>query len=109
MKTFILLFASALIFTPLWASAQEPQELPNPLGSNQTVESLVNEILDWLIKVGAPVATVMVIVGAFQMMFAGGSPEKFKTGTQTILYTVIGYGILWISKGIVSIIELLLE
>ncbi|MFH1161726.1 MAG: pilin [Candidatus Jorgensenbacteria bacterium] len=82
--------------------------LPNPLGTTATVETLARRIVDWLVLVAAPIAAVMIIYGAFQMLFAGGNPEKFGTGRKTILYAVVGYGIIFVGWGLVSIIEKLL-
>ena len=50
----------------------------------------------------------MVIYGGFQILTAGGTPEKFTTGRKTILYAVIGYGIIIISKGVTLILKQLL-
>jgi len=83
-------------------------QLPNPLGSTSTVDSLLHRIVDWLVTVAAPIAAVMIIYGAFQTLFAGGDPEKFTKGRKTILYAVVGYGIIFIGWGLVSIIEKLL-
>lgn len=82
--------------------------LPNPLGSTSTVDSLLRRIVNWLVTVAAPIAAIMIIYGAFQMLFAGGDPEKFGTGRKTILYAVVGYGIIFIGWGLVFIIEKLL-
>jgi hypothetical protein len=82
--------------------------LPNPLGTTATAETLIERIVDWLIVIAAPIAAVMIIYGAFQMLFAGGETEKFTNGRRTILYAVVGYGIIFIGRGIISIIKLLL-
>ncbi|MFH1192952.1 MAG: pilin [Candidatus Jorgensenbacteria bacterium] len=79
--------------------------LPNPLGTTSTAQSLLERIVDWLMLAAAPVAGVMIIYGAFQMLFAGGDTEKFTNGKKTILYAVVGYGIILIGWGLVSIIE----
>lgn len=83
--------------------------LPNPLGETQTVRQLIEEIVTWLRDLGAPIAAVVIIYGAFQILTAGGDPEKFATGKKTILYAVIGYGIIFVGWGIVKIIERLLS
>ncbi|MDP2704328.1 MAG: pilin [bacterium] len=70
-----------------------------------TIEGLLERIVGWLRLIAAPIAAGMIIYGAYQMLFAAGDPEKFKAGRQTILYTVIGYAIIWIAWGITSIIE----
>ena len=46
----------------------------------------------------------MVVKGGFIILTAGGSPEKFKTGKDVILYAVIGYIIILVSWGVIYII-----
>jgi hypothetical protein len=79
--------------------------LPNPLSGADTFSGLLEKIVGWLITIGTPIATLMVIVGAFQMLFAQGDPKRFETGKKTILYTVIGYGIILIGWGFTTIIQ----
>jgi len=81
-----------------------PIKLPNPLRAG-TIPELIQEILKFLVAAGAPVATLMIIIGAYQMLFAGGSPEKFETGKKTILYTVIAYVIILLALGLASVIK----
>ncbi len=80
-------------------------KLTNPLGDeNMTFAQILCKIGDWLIQIGAPVAVLMVLVGAFQIMTSGGEPEKLNKGKKTILWTVVGYGILLLGWGIAEII-----
>ncbi|KKU94462.1 MAG: hypothetical protein UY26_C0001G0014 [Candidatus Jorgensenbacteria bacterium GW2011_GWA1_48_13] len=81
-----------------------PIKLENPLKADNIAE-LIQGILKFLVAAGAPVATLMIIIGAYQMLFAGGSPEKFETGKKTILYTVIGYVIILLALGLASVIK----
>lgn len=85
-----------------------PIDLPNPLGTTDIAE-LLNRITGFLLTIAAPIAAVVIIIGAFQMLFAAGNPEKFKTGQKTILYAAIGFAIVLIAKGITSIIEGILQ
>ena len=99
------------------ASAQNPQPPPpsglinplcpagNPNCARSDAEGLLNSIVSWLLIIATPIAVGMIIYGAFQMIFAGGDPEKFKNGKMTILYTAIGYGIILIGEGITLIIK----
>lgn len=126
MKKFIGIIALATLLTlPIFVSAQGGgtigpggegsggdtsnntggSRLPNLLGVN-SAEGLLNKILDWLIKIIAPILlTIMVIIGAFQMLFAQGNAEKFSAGRKTIVYAVIGYAIIFISQGVALIIK----
>ena len=94
-------------------SGQNPSSgsvgLKNPLGQNTTIYSLLNSIVGWLITLGGAIAVLMIVIGAFQMLFSGGDAERFKTGKQTILYTVIGYGIIILAKSITSLIQYMLN
>ena len=79
--------------------------LDNPLGADATIADLVYKIARWLTIISAPLATLMVIVGAYQMMFAGGSPEKFETGKKTILYAIVAFAIVLFSWGLAALIK----
>lgn len=76
--------------------------------ANDDIPGLIESITAWLIKIGGVLAVGMIIWGAIQMITAAGSPEKFSDGKKTILYTVIGYVIILIGYGVVSIIKAIL-
>jgi hypothetical protein len=78
--------------------------LPNPLGVG-TFAELIARIQKWLLYIGAPILTLMIIIGAFQILTAGGVPEKITKGRHTITYAIIGYALLLLSTGIMTIIE----
>jgi len=78
-------------------------ELPNPLGSN--VMDILTSAIGKLIIIAIPVATIVIIYGAFQMLTASGDPEKFKKGEKTLLYAAIGFGALVLSVGIADLIK----
>lgn len=79
--------------------------LPNPLNTNNTVFDLVQKVINWLaFTIGPILVTVMVIVGAFQMLLAKGDPKAFDTGKKTVLYTIIGYAILLLGSVLTSIV-----
>jgi hypothetical protein len=73
--------------------------------SRRGSELFIESILAWLKYLGAIIAGGMIVFGAFQILTAGGDPEKFSTGKKTILYAVIGYVIIWVGWGLTSIIE----
>jgi hypothetical protein len=115
---FVLLILVVLSVLPVLASngggepgrngGGAPDGLPNPLRTDNIV-NLLNTILSELVtKIAPPLVGLMVIIGAFQILFAGGNPEQFALGKKTILYTVIGYAILFIATGITAIIKNLL-
>jgi len=82
--------------------------LTNPLGSSN-VTDLLNKIIDFLILLGAPLLTIMVLVGAYQMLFSGGSQEKFLTGKKTITYAVVGFAVILVAKSIGLLVKNVLQ
>ena len=91
-------------------SPSRPLSLPNPLGEGaSTIPQLLERIAKFLVLLAAPLVAIMVLFGAYQMLFAAGDPEKFGTGKKTILYVVIGYAIILIAWGVTGIIESVLR
>lgn len=79
--------------------------LENPLSGGDTFEQILCTVGDWLRDIGIPIAVIMILVGAFQLMTSGGEPEKLNRGKKTILWTVVGYAILFIGWGIAEVIS----
>lgn len=79
-------------------------ELRNWLGEGTTLMDLINRIIGGLQIIATPIVGLMVLIGAFQILFAGGDPNKFATGKKTIIYAVVGYAIIWIAGGIATLI-----
>ncbi len=80
--------------------------LPNPLGQGTDIYDLLNRIaFNYLLPIAAPIAVIMIIYGAFQILTAAGDVEKVKTGRKTIVYAAVGLGIVLLSTGIVAIIK----
>lgn len=115
MKMSLIAVFVLFLMTPLVVFAQAPGEfsdcppgtvcLPNPLGTDTTFTALLDRVLTFLLEAGGIIATIMIVIGAFQMLFAGGDPEKFITGRRTIIYTAVAYGILVVAKGISLVIK----
>lgn len=79
--------------------------LPNPLGTGTTITSLLERITTYLLELAVPVTTVLILYGAFQILTAAGDIKKVETGRKTIIYAVIGFGIVLIASGIPYIIR----
>ncbi len=78
--------------------------LPNPLGEGSTFITVINNILNYLIYISAPILAIMILVGGFQILTAKGEPGKIVSGKQTITYAIIGFLIILVSKGVALIL-----
>ena len=85
-----------------------PNTIPNPLGITD-LNGLVNTIIDALTVIAVPVVLAMVLFGAFKIITSAGDPKKAKDGGMIIFYAAVGFGLLLISNGIVSIVQSLLS
>lgn len=47
-------------------------------------------VTDWIFYIAFAIAIIFIIMGAFTIITAGGSPEKVQTGRNYIVYAVIG-------------------
>ncbi len=71
--------------------------------------TLLYRVINFGIAVGAPIAVILVIWGAFRIMFARGNPSEIVNGGKTILYAAVGYGIIILAWGILSLVESVLK
>ncbi len=96
-----LFFAIIILAVPVVGRAVQ---IENPLGETTTIAGLVDNIATFLIQIGIPITTIMILVAAIQFMFAGGSEKRVTTARQTLTYAVIGLGVLLLAKGVSSVI-----
>ena len=81
--------------------------LESPFGA-VTFDEMINRILSWLWPLSGAIAVLMILVGAYYLVLSGGSPEKIATGKKIIIYALIGFAIITISNGIISLVRLIL-
>lgn len=70
--------------------------------------SSVKLITDWVFTFLVIFVSAMVIIGAYEISTAAGSPEKVKKGKDYILYALVGFVVALLSKGIPDLISVLL-
>ena len=78
----------------------------NPPTSMTTIPQLVTSITNYIaFVISPPLIVLLIIFGAFQMLTAGGEPEKFANGRRTILYAIIGYVVIVVAAALVGLIQ----
>lgn len=83
-----------------------PVSLPNPLGDGcNDLSCPLNAVINFLYTIAIPLCAIMVLVGGFQMVTAGGDPERFSNGRKTILYAAIGFAVILVAGGISTLIK----
>ena len=78
--------------------------LMNPLGAAD-FPTLVQKILGALWTLSIPICSIMVMVGGYYIITSAGNEERLKTGRNAITYAVIGFAVISIATGVVSLIR----
>ena len=78
--------------------------IQNPISASSFSELILN-IADGFTTIALAIAPVMIVVGAFYFLTAGGSPERIKTAKEVIMYALIGVIIAVSAKGIIQMIQ----
>ena len=103
---FILFSAPAIVFaqmpaTPAGAAATNPncpegrQCLESPLTGKIEVSSLIGTIIKAALGLVGSITLFMLVWGGFQWLTSAGNDEKVHSGTQTMLWAVIGLGVVF--------------
>jgi len=100
----ILIGVGILGMTPVDAAT----EFPDPLGG-QTLADIVGNISKWLLNLAIILGPVLLVIGGIIFMTAAGDPNRISTAKRIILWTIVGFLIILLAGGIVSVVKNLLE
>ena len=64
--------------------------LINPLGAGTNLETLLNQVLSFVVRIGAIIVIFMLVYVGFLFVTARGEPGKITTARQALLWTIIG-------------------
>jgi len=105
LKLFIFFALFGIFVIPLTVNGQITIE--NPL-EYESIDELVKKIIEFLVLLATPVATLMIVIAAFYFVTSSGDPRQIDTAKKMILYTLVGYGIIWLSYGLITVIKQIL-
>ena len=105
-KILSVLILSSLIL-PAGALAQGTIEIDNPLTANN-FQDIVDNLLDFIFKIAVVLVPLIVVFGGFLVLTSAGNMEQFEKGKKTIIWAAVGFGIILLSKGILTIINQIL-
>lgn len=78
---------------PNCAQVRDAQGNPVPCTSYCDLLQLVKNVINFMMYIIFPIAAIGIVVGGFNIMFAGGSPERAKKGRGIITSAVVGLAI----------------
>lgn len=103
----IIVLAISVFFAKDLILAQDSTSLENPLRYND-IKDLIDAIIDFLFTISIPITAILIIIGGFMMITAGGDVYKLEKAKSLFLYTAIGFAIILLSKGLVAVLKSIL-
>jgi len=81
--------------------------IENPLNAT-SFEAIVGNGIDFIFKIAIVLVPLMVIIGGFLFLTAGGNPLQITQGRNLLIWTAIGFLVVLLSKAVLAIINLIL-
>lgn len=104
----IHLFCKIVLLTSLFSflipSLVEAIRIPNPLEA-ESFEELIENLIDFIFWVAVVIVPLMIIIAGFYFLTAAGNPEKVNTAKRIIFWSIVGFAIVLLAKGIISMIR----
>jgi len=79
--------------------------IENPLGAGTTFASLLDNILQFLSIIGGVVVVLVVAFAGIRFLTSAGRPEEVSAAKKMVIYAVVGYMVLLLSRALVSFIS----
>ena len=106
MKYFFAILSLSLLIFPLFASAQDCDDLRVEIGVNTgRICDLIVDIGYILFVFGLSLAIIVIIIGGIMYMTAGADEGKVTNARKTLMYGLIGVAIILLAGFIVNLLD----
>ena len=109
-KYFYLFLLGIIVVMPVMAADQGNMMtiITNPLKTTDTKE-FIERLGNWIFTFSIAVVPVMILVAAYMFVTGGGNPTKMQSARKLLLYTLIGFAIMMMAKGIIALLATILS
>lgn len=104
-KIKFLILLSIFIFFPI---VFLEGAIENPLKCD-TITECIGLITEFIFSIAIVLLPLVIAIAAFFLLTSGGDPEKVRTAKRVILWGCIGLAIVLFARGIISLIESIIE
>lgn len=105
---YLLILLTSLFFLGFWGTAEADGGLPDPLPSYDSLGDVIGAVADFITGLAVVVAPLMIVIGGFLFVTAGGDLEQLSKARQLMLWAAIGLGVVLLSRAIYEGIRFLL-
>ena len=108
-KFFKLLFLISFIIAMTVAGnlSADVITIENPLATTD-FEVIIDNIIDFIFNIAIVLAPLTTVVAGFLFVTAGGNSEQISKAKAMIVWSIVGFLIILLAKGIMTVIENLL-
>ena len=99
-KAIISILISFLLLIPLTTILGVTLE--NPIGA-ENFGQLVDRIIDIFFTIALYVTPLMIVIAGLLFVTAAGNPNQVQTAKNVLLYSLVGFLIILVAKGIVEL------
>lgn len=107
MRKILLLLILSILILPPFVLADEVIQIENPITAT-SFEAIIGNGIDFIFRIAIILAPLMVIVGGFLFMTAGGNLQQITQAKNLLIWTAVGFLVVLLSKGILAIINQIL-
>lgn len=107
MRKTLSVLTLVLIVLPILVLAVDPVIVDNPLDAT-TTEEIIENLIGFLFKIGIVLAPLMIIIGGFLFVTAGGNIEQVNRAKKIIIWTLVGFFVVLLARGIMDLIYMIL-
>ena len=90
------------------AAGAVDETITNPIKAN-SLEEVLNSVIDFIFTIALIVCPLIIIIGGFIFVTAGGEPAKVETGKKMIFYALLGLGVIILAKGFVLALKTIIK
>jgi len=72
------------------------------------IEDLIESVGDFIFFLGLAIVPLMVVIAGAMILSSAGNPETVTTGKNMLIWTMVGVGVIFISKSLYAIIKMAL-
>ena len=78
--------------------------IPDPLGLT-SIQQLIDKLTYLILQLAVMVAPIMLIIAGFFFVTSAGDPKRVDTAKKMVMWTLIGLGVVFMGRIIVSFIQ----
>lgn len=106
----IVIFCLSLIFSMASITRANGNliTIRNPLTEGTQFEDIVDNLIDFVFNIAIVLAPLTTIIAGFLLVTAGGNLEQINKAKAMIVWSIIGFLIILLAKGIMAVIMNLL-